>query len=462
VAVLAGLLLAPTLEGGSDDLLKQLREEFEGSYPLEAPQSSGVKEWTLTAAPAEVEIFDGRTLAVWSYNGQVPGPTLRVRLGQTVRVVLRNELPMPTTIHWHGVRVPNAMDGVPEVTQPPVLPGESFVYEFTPKDAGTYWFHPHVRSMEQVERGLYGLLIVEDAEPLPYSREVVWVLDDWRLTPDGSKIDPNFATRSDLTHDGRWGNVVAVNGRLQNFLDVKAGERIRLRILNAANGRVFLPDLWKLDAKLIAIDGNYVARHDVPKRLELAPNNRADLDITFPVEHAGRYVPIFDKWSRKTNRLGVIRISEETVPTPDFPAPVAPKMPRWNRAHTLEPTLEYVLDSRAGGKLGIQWTLNDVAYSPHMERQTLYYDEWAKIRFTNASSRMHPMHMHGVFFKLLSRNGAPVDEPYWRDTVLTHPRETVEIGLVPWDLGGWMLHCHILEHAASGMMTIVDVKRRGP
>ena len=101
-------------------------------------------EWSITAAPSEVEIFDGRTLKVWSYNGQVPGPTLRLRLGQTVRVRLKNELPMPTTIHWHGVRVPNDMDGVPEVTQPPIQPGETFVYEFTPKDTGTFWFHPHV------------------------------------------------------------------------------------------------------------------------------------------------------------------------------------------------------------------------------------------------------------------------------------------------------------------------------
>ena len=444
------------------EMLRGFHEEFEGSYPLEAPPSTGVKDWSITAAPTEVEIFDGRTMQVWSYNGQVPGPTLRLTLGQTVRVRLKNELPMPTTIHWHGVRVPNDMDGVPEVTQPPVQPGETFVYEFTPKDAGTFWFHPHVRSMEQVERGLYGLLIVEDAEPLPYSREVVWVLDDWRLTGDGTQIDPNFATRSDLAHDGRWGNVIAINGRLNPTVDVRPGERIRLRMLNSANGRVFVPDLWRLDAKLIAVDGMFFARPYNPRRFELAPGNRLDFDITFKPEDAGRVIPVFDRWARKPNKLAVIRVLDEVVPTPDFPVPTASRVPHWAGAETLDPTLEYVLNARTGGPMGVQWTLNDIAYSPHNRRDTLYYDEWAKIRFTNLSSRIHPMHMHGVFFKLLSRNGRPMDERFWRDTVLTHPRETVEIGLIPWDEGAWMLHCHILEHAAAGMMTIVEVERRQP
>src|SRR5437773_11621123 len=123
--------------------------EFAGSYPADATPVGVTREFSLTAAPATVTLFDGRPLQVWAYNGQVPGPVLRVRLGETVRATLTNRLPQPTTIHWHGVRVPNAMDGVPGVTQPPVPPGETFVYEFTPKDARTLWLHPLVRSSEQ-------------------------------------------------------------------------------------------------------------------------------------------------------------------------------------------------------------------------------------------------------------------------------------------------------------------------
>src|SRR5947199_1372705 len=220
--------------------------EFAGSYPADATPVGVTREFSLTAAPATVALLDGRPLQVWASTGQVPGPVLPVRLAETVLATLTNRLPQPTTIHWHGVRVPNAMDGVPGVTQPPVQPGETFVYEFTPKDAGTFWFHPHVRSSEQIERGLFGALIVEDAQPSPYSQDVLWVLDDWLLTPQG-QIFPGFNTRHDLAHDGRWGNVVTVNGHTREELRANPGERIRLRLLNVANGRVFRPDFTALD-----------------------------------------------------------------------------------------------------------------------------------------------------------------------------------------------------------------------
>jgi FtsP/CotA-like multicopper oxidase with cupredoxin domain len=122
--------------------------EFAGAYPSEASPNGVVHEVQLVAAPAQVALFDGRPFDVWAYNAQVPGPTLRVRLGESIRVLFTNRLPQATTIHWHGVRVPNSMDGVPGVTQLPVEPGQTFVYEFTPKDAGTFWFHPHLRSSE--------------------------------------------------------------------------------------------------------------------------------------------------------------------------------------------------------------------------------------------------------------------------------------------------------------------------
>jgi FtsP/CotA-like multicopper oxidase with cupredoxin domain len=152
--------------------------ELAAAYPTDAPPATATREFDLRAAPTTTKLLDGRALKVWSYNGQVPGPVLRVRLGEEVVVRLKNDLPQPTTIHWHGVRVPNAMDGVPGITQAPVPPGGTFTYRFVPKDAGTFWFHPHVRGAEQVERGLYGVLIVDDAKTLPYSRDEVWVLDD--------------------------------------------------------------------------------------------------------------------------------------------------------------------------------------------------------------------------------------------------------------------------------------------
>jgi len=201
----------------------RLARELKGAFPERAAPTGTVRTFDIEAREAELALIDGGKLRVWAYNGSVPGPELRIRLGETLRVRFTNRLPQPTTIHWHGVRVPNAMDGVPHVTQPPVEPGGSFTYEFTPKDAGTFWFHPHVRSSEQVERGLYGVLVVEDRAPPPYTRDVVWVLDDW-LLDETRQIFDRFNTMHDLMHDGRWGNVVTVNGRTNSVLEARGGE----------------------------------------------------------------------------------------------------------------------------------------------------------------------------------------------------------------------------------------------
>jgi FtsP/CotA-like multicopper oxidase with cupredoxin domain len=435
---------------------------FRGAYAAEAQPTGKVHEFALTAAPAEIALPDGRPLAVWAYNGQVPGPTLRVRRGDTVRATLTNRLSQPTTIHWHGVRVPNAMDGVPHVTQPPVEPGGTFVYEFPTKDAGTFWFHPHLRSPEQIERGLYGVLVVEDPEPAPFSRDLVWVLDDWLLSPQGD-IVPEFVTRHDLAHDGRWGNVPTVNGSPRFAIDVQPGERIRLRLVNVANGRVFAPDFSAFDARVIAVDGLYAARPLDLAGFVLAPGNRLDLDLTVPRTLRGPQI-IADRFTRQPFTLATVQVTDTEVATPTFPSPATGHVPAWNDLAAEPPRLTFQLNARTGGSYGIEWTINDQTLDHthdlghHGTPYTLPLGEWSKLRFENVSYRLHPMHMHGLFFKVLARNGTPVDEPYFRDTVLVRAKETVDVGTVPIDPGRWMAHCHILEHAEAGMMTLVEVR----
>ena len=461
------LALAPGDEAshGPEAVAARLVREFRGSYPLEARPGGKVVDVEIVAAPVELEMLDGRRLAVWAYNGTVPGPEIRIRLGDTVRARFTNRLPQPTTIHWHGVRLPNAMDGVPYVTQPPVQPGESFTYEFTPKDAGTFWFHPHVRSSEQVERGLYGVLVVEDPAPPPYSRDLVWVLDDWLLDPSG-RIHEQFNTRHDLAHDGRWGNVATVNGRVRPAFAARPGERLRLRLLNSANGRAFAPDFTGLSGAAIAFDGMYAAEPLPIAGLELAPGNRVDLDIVIPRDAGGQRFTIVDRFTRTPFPLATIEVAGDAVETPVFASPAAAHVPRWRDADNRPADVQIALNARAGGPYGIEWTLDgkvmrhDGAEHHHHEAPySLRQGRWAKLRFVNESARLHPMHIHGQFFKVLARGGRPVDERHWRDTVLVRPRETVDIGLVPLDVGLWMLHCHILEHAESGMMTLVEVVR---
>ncbi|MDH3600455.1 MAG: multicopper oxidase domain-containing protein [Candidatus Tectomicrobia bacterium] len=246
--------VSPSINADTPTITERLLAEFNGAYPSQSAPTGHLETVRLVAAPGQWGLMPPYQTSVWAYNGQVPGPVIRIQLGDTLRVKLVNQLPEPTTIHWHGVRVPNAMDGVPGVNQEPVAPGESFTYEFTPKDPGIFWFHPHLNSAEQVERGLHGVLVIEDPNEPHYSQDLVWVLDDWRLNQDGS-IDSKFVTRHDLAHDGRWGNYLTVNGAYRPVVTVKPGERLRLRMVNVANGRVFVPVFEHLTPQVIAIDG---------------------------------------------------------------------------------------------------------------------------------------------------------------------------------------------------------------
>ncbi len=435
--------------------------EFAGSYPAIAKPTGVVRTFDLVAAPTQLPLIDGKSLQVWAYNGQVPGPTLRVRIGETVRVRFKNHLPQETTIHWHGVRLPNAMDGVPYITQDPVKPGETFVYEFTPKDAGTFWFHPHVRASEQVERGLYGVLVVEDAKPPPYSQDLLWVLDDWLLDSSG-QIVTQFNTRHDLAMDGRWGNAITINALTDTVLKVRPGERIRLRLLNSANGRVFIPDFGELDAKIIAVDGLYL-RAPIPARgFELAPGNRLDIDLSFERSTSGP-LEIWDRfYAQRPNKLATVQVDGDLVDTPAFASPAAAHVPAWTDALAAPISHDFRLNAQQGGPFGIAWTIDGTAMDMEAHHAmtpaaTLERGRFARLHFTNESARIHPIHMHGMFFRLLARDGVPVDEPFFRDTVLIHPREEVDIGVVPTEAGTWMMHCHILEHAEAGMMTTIAV-----
>ena len=448
---------------------------FQGAYPEVVSPTGIVREFSITAAPTTIEMFDGRPFEVWAYNDQVPGPTLRVKLGDTLRVHFRNNLPQPSTIHWHGVRVPNAMDGVPGVTQEPVPPGGTFDYEFTPKDAGTFWFHPHIRSSEQVERGLFGVLIVEDPAPdfakasvsseasaPPAAREMIWVLDDWLLSANGS-LDTNFVTRHDLAHDGRWGNLLTVNGRSRPVFEARPGEKLRVRTVDVANGRVFSLDFGELPATVIAMDGMYLPEPIPSQGIELAPGNRADFDISIPAEASGTY-PILNRFGRAPVEMASIVVAGAPVSPSTQPYPIG-RVPDWSDARDLAPEYVFGLNARLGGPYGVEWTLNDKVMrheaTGHDHSSAPYVLEsgrFVKLRFANLSARLHPMHIHGQFFQVLARNGTDVREPRWRDTVLLRPRETIDVGMVPMDPGKWMLHCHILEHADSGMMTLVEVR----
>lgn len=438
--------------------------------PFAAQRREETRAVALTAGPARVSLVgkEHPETAVWAYNGRVPGPALRFRQGDTARIAFTNGLPDSTTIHWHGMRVPAAMDGVPHLSQTPVAPGGSFAYELPLKDAGTFWYHPHHNSAVQLAHGLSGAFIVEEPEPLRVDREVLWVLGDWRLTRD-AEIAGGFGMPMDSTHAGRIGNTPTVNGAIVEEVPVRAGERVRLRLVNAANARIFGLEFRGHAPQVIALDGQPVAPH-APKdnRLILAPGQRADLILDMAGKPGERFDVVDSFYPRMSYRL--TRLVYDSGPplreSPlDAPMTLAPNpLPEPDLVHAVRQ--DVILDGgmhgampKNAGPRGPFWSLNGQAATGHHPEPliTAKRGQTLVTGFVNETGWWHPMHLHGFPFRVLKRNGAPTEHREWRDTVLLGPEETAEIAFVAEEAGDWMLHCHVLEHQETGMMAVLRV-----
>jgi len=455
-----------------------------------------VREFTLQAAPDKVRLVPepyGET-PVWCYQGRVPGPEIRVRQGERLRVTIDNRLAEETTVHWHGIRLPNAMDGVPHLTQPPIAPGTSFVYEFDAVDAGTYWYHPHQRSFEQVGRGLAGPLIIEEAAPPEVDRDVVWMLDDWRLL-NSAEISDDFGNFHDMSHNGRVGNTVTINGRVPDGFAVRSGERIRLRLINAANARIFALDFADHAPMIVALDGQPVAPHaPAGGRVVLGPAMRVDLVLDMTAEPGSRLSVIDRFYEGLEYRL--VDLAYEATPLreqlPDRPIAL-PANPLSEPDLATAERHEVIFNGgmmgqmvmaemggsmgagrgtgggmMGGGMMGMMhgqgiWFINGKAAEGHIldPMLTLAPGRSHVIAMTNATGWHHPIHLHGHSFRVIRRDGAPTAHREWQDTVLMAPREKVEIAFVADNPGDWMFHCHILEHQAGGMMGVVRVGDAG-
>ena len=450
--VVVAIFSAWTFAGSGENQRREaLAAQLSTAYPAERPPDGDVREFDLTAAPTTVDLTEGVTVDVWAYEGTVPGPELRVALGDTVVVNLRNELPQATSIHWHGVRVPNAMDGVPGVNQEAVPPGDEFRYEFVPKDAGTFWFHSHNRGSEQIERGLYGSLVVIDPDEPEYDQDLVWVIDDWLLDQDGSLIE-SFNEPHDVSHNGRWGNVVTTNGQINPTVDVQPGERVRARIINASNARVVAPNFGGLEAVVIAVDGMLARDPSLAEGFVLAPGNRIDVDITMPAED--QTVVVSENFNGEGFDLVTISIAGDPLESETFDPPMntaVPTLPAGDLGIDHEYTLDFVSAMRSP-----QWAFNGRPFSDTETFEAVAGD-LQTIRLNNTSQALHPIHFHGQFFKVLGADGSSIDEPFLRDTVLVFPGQTVDIAMLPVDIGTWAVHCHIQEHAEAGMMTLLEV-----
>ena len=404
---------------------------------------------------------------VWTYNGSVPGPELRFKQGERLRLEVENRLGVETTVHWHGIRVPNAMDGVPGLTQAPIAGnGGRFVYEFDLPDAGTYWYHPHLGDGEQLGRGLSGALIVEERDPPALERDLLWVLSDWRLDRD-AQIRPDFASPMDASHAGRIGNTVTLNGSIPERFHVRSGERLRLRLINASNARIYGLNFEGHQPWVIALDGHPVAPHRF-ERAVLGPGMRADVILDCIGAPGSRHRVIDDFYRSRAYELVKLEYGEAAPLRTAFkPAPRLAANPV--RSPTAGGERHRIVFG--GGMMGalpsqrehrgVFWTINGkpVRHAHHDAAPllSLKLGRSYVVELANETSWHHPIHLHGHVFRVLSKNAKEVLPMQWADTVLLDPDSRAEIAFVADNPGDWMLHCHVLEHQATGMSTFVRV-----
>ena len=410
---------------------------------------------------------------IWGYDGRMPGPEIRLLQGQRVQRTLQNNLPQATSIHWHGIRSDNAMDGVAGLTQEAVAIGANFDYDFKVPDAGTYWYHAHNRSTEQVARGLYGALIVEEPDAPDVDREEVLVLDDWLLNPDTAQIDPEFTSRHDRSHAGRRGNFVATNGRYQLSLPVVQNERLRLRLINAANARIFVLQLAGLEGWIVALDGMPLPTpQPVTKELLLAPGQRIDLfvDVTADVGETAHLLRIDDEKGVSQVAFPVLALGTRARHGTPLPLPPNPDQEVTGLDDALRARL-----NMAGGAMGSLdaailkgerksfqslaqanqfWAFNGIIGMTETPLLEAELGQTVRLEIFNDTVFPHAMHLHGMHFREVLKDGAlgPL-----RDTLLTFGGDTREIAFMANNPGDWLFHCHMLSHADSGMMTWLKV-----
>ncbi|GAA1750907.1 multicopper oxidase family protein [Kocuria aegyptia] len=464
-----------TFGGAGEDLIQ----------PPVLTARDGALELTLKAAPARLRIGN-RTANVQAFNGSLPGPTLRVRPGDTLRVRMVNQLEAPTNLHVHGLHVsPQANGDNPFVS---ITAGGSFDYEYRiPEDhpAGTYWYHPHHHGhvADQIAAGLYGTILVEDPDPVPVTRERVLVVSDLSLDPDGNLSD--VTPMGQIM--GREGQIVLVNGQLRPRLVASAGERERWRIVNACPSR-FLR--LQLEGQTVRLLGRDVGRLPEPMdvtEIELAPGNRADLIVetregitqlvAAPVDRgsmAGMMGPMTGPLMGEDRPGAEEPVELLTLDVSGDPAagPLAP-IPEWDRLRDLrgDPiaarrTLAFAM-GMGGVMVGgggdsaamMSFTVNGRTFDPDRLDETVAagaVEEWT---LSNSSPMDHPIHLHVWPMQVVEDGDRDLTEPLWLDVVNVPARSQVKV-LVAFDdfRGRTVFHCHILDHEDLGMMGTIEAR----
>lgn len=447
--------------------------------PPATPQGGRVVDVELTAAerPFALPAFGGRALPLWTFSAASPTPVLRLRLGDRLRVRLTNALPRKgehVSIHWHGIRLPMAQDGVPYLSQMPVEPGQSFAYDFVPPDTGTFFFHTHCNTAEQLGRGLSGILIVDGDESHPFDAERILVMRDWRIDAARGTFLP-FFTDQGASGSGSFGPLRTVNGAISPTIAVPADAMIRVRLLNIDATRIAEIGLRQGSGTVIAIDGIAVEPFQLTDwwlgpamRLDLALRSGAPGSTIELIDNFAEVPQVLARFTAGGAAAGSPVGTEPTLRAGRMPMPDLAKAERLRfelaatatGARLASPGNDdfsrVVMDSLCLAQQSF-WAMNKQSWpgGDHAPLPpplaVLRQGQSYVIEVKNVSQVRHPIHLHGHSFRVLgsNRRSLPV---HWADTVLVAPRERVTIAFQADNPGNWMFHCHLIEHQEAGMM----------
>lgn len=445
------------------------------------PQTITSKMINLTAQTSYLEIEKGKYLPVWTFNRSVPGPQIEVTEGDIVTIHLKNKLNVPLSLHVHGVVLPNDMDGVPGMTQDAIQPGDSFTYTFKANHAGTYWYHSHQDSLNQIGKGLYGSFIVKKKQD-SVSADHTLVLDEWS-DPNTTAPESESNILAINSNLGAY-NIYTVNGRSGKSIEpivVHQGDHVRLRLIHAGNMTQTLY-IHSPAYRVTATDGQDINQPQVLKNglLVIAPGERYDIEFTADQVGLSWIGMVGESTFAQSVRIPILIEKDNSQPTAteieqqitaqqaqmasiSDGNQAALDLTTYGQPTTSDFTLssafdrEYTLDLDMGvidGKMS--YTINKEAY-PQVSQLKVKTGEAVKITLINESKNEdHPMHLHGHSFEVLSKNGqALTGSPIWKDTINVRPGDTYVIAFRANNPGMWMVHCHELHHASMGMMTDV-------
>ena len=482
---------------GARDLGDSYSRDASGLPAATSPQTIDLRDgdvFELRALPVRKRIGDA-TIRMLGYNGSIPGPTLRVDQGSEVTVDFTNETELETTVHWHGLRLDNRFDGVPEGAhrgmQPPIAPGGRFGYRLRFPDPGVYWYHPHIREDYAQEMGLYGNIVVVPGDPdywAPVNRELTLTLDDVLI--EGGDVAPFSRTESNRMAMGRFGNVIITNGQTDYSVDASRGEVVRLYLTNTANVRTFDFRIPGARMKLVGRDQGRVEHEEFVEEVLISPSERVVLDVLF--DGAGEFAlehrtpdrtyslvtvrvgerPVKRSYARE---FGTLRQSEELAAErerleadfdrpPDKTLAIVGEMPGMGHhgEHGQAPAIEWEdtmpMMNEMSTRRNMHWKLIDreTGDANHDIRWSFGVGDRVKVRIVNEPDSDHPMqhpiHFHGQRFIVLARDGVRNPNLAWKDTELVTTGQTTDILVEMSNPGQWMVHCHIAEHLEGGMM----------